>query len=171
MDQIETTAVGMAAAAFPELDDYQSIVLLLGELGFAFGVQSFSPSAHSKHIDSLVSGMFVASEVKAAHLLISKITDDNTYGGMRTRLAVLRISAGSLGALEEAVKSALCDDRDVMTNAETRQSNRGTLPPLAPGVADRSIQMFREYVLWLLRYLQPDIYARCGPVGKQIVEI
>lgn len=99
-------------------------------------------------------------------MLINKITDDNTYGGMRTRLAVLRISAGSLDALEEAVKSALYDDRDVLTNAEMRQRNLGKLPPLASGVTDRSIQKFREYVLWLMRYLQPDIYTRCGPVGK-----
>jgi hypothetical protein len=166
MDQIEETAAGMVAAAFPELDAHQSIVSFLGELGFKFGVKSFFPSAHSKHIDSLVSGMFMASEAKTAHLLLNKITDDNTYGGMRTRLAVLRISAGSLGALEEAIKTALCDDRDVMINAEIRQRNLGKSPPLAPGITDRSIQKFREYVLWLMRYLQPDIYARCGPVGK-----
>jgi hypothetical protein len=53
-----------------------------------------------------------------------------------------------------------------MTNAEMRQRNLGKLPPLAPGVTDRSLQKFREYVLWLMRYLQPDIYARCGPIGK-----
>jgi hypothetical protein len=166
MDQIEATGAGMVAAAFPELDDHQSIVSFLGELGFKFGIKSFFPSAHSKHIESLVSAMFMASEAKTAHLLLNKITDDNTYGGMRTRLAVLRISVGSLDALEEAVKSALYDDRDVMTNAEMRQRNLGKVPPLAPGVTDRSIQKFREYVLWLMRYLQPDIYARCGPVGK-----
>jgi hypothetical protein len=40
----------MVAAAFPELDDHQSIVSFLGELGFKFGIKSFFPSAHSKHI-------------------------------------------------------------------------------------------------------------------------
>ena len=172
MDQMQPSAADMVAAAFPELDDHQGIVAFIDELGFKCGGKSFSPSAHSKHIDSLVSGMFMAAEVKAAHLLLNTITDDNTFGGMRrTRLAVLKISAGSLDALEEAVKSALDDDRDVMVNAEMRQRNLGKLPPLAPGVTDRSIQKFREYVLWLMRYLQPEMYARCGPVGQSIDEI
>jgi hypothetical protein len=169
MDPMQTIAADMVAAAFPELDDHQGIVSFLDELGFKCAGKSFSPSAQSKHIDSLVSGMFMASEAKTAHLLLNKITDDNTYGGMRrTRLAVLKISAGSLDALEEAVKRALDDDRDVMVNAETRQRNLGKVRPLAPGVTDRSMQKFREYVLWLMRYLQPEIYASCGSVGTSI---
>jgi hypothetical protein len=52
----------MVAAALPELDDHQGIVTF---------------------IDSLVSGMFMAAEVKAPHLLLNIITADNTCGGMR----------------------------------------------------------------------------------------
>lgn len=61
IDQMRPSA-DMVAAALPELDDHQGIVTF---------------------IDSLVSGMFMAAEVKAPHLLLNIITADNTCGGMR----------------------------------------------------------------------------------------
>jgi len=150
MDQMRQSAADMVAAAFPELDDHQGIVALIDELGFRCGGKPFYP----KRILSILTLL----SVECSWLM------------RRTRLAVLKISAGSLDALEEAVMSALDDDRDVMVNAEMRQRNLGKLPPLAPVVTDRSIQKFPEYVLWLMRYLQPEMYACCGPVDKPIDE-
>jgi hypothetical protein len=45
------------------------------------------------------------------------ITNPNSHGGVRSRLAVLRLSGGSLPALVHLVQTALEDDRSVMTNA------------------------------------------------------
>ena len=162
-DNAETTPSSLVSAAFPELVDYSSILSFLADLGFHLGSKSFCPSAKQHHIDLLVAKLFPGREAGVAERLISKITERNTIGGMRTRLAVLKISGGSIDALKSSVERALSDDRDVMMDAELRQINTRKPPQRAKGLPDHTTLKFREYVVWLLRYLEPKIYSQVQP--------
>jgi hypothetical protein len=168
LDQTGTSAIRMVASAFPELRDHSSVISLVNAMGFQFGEQSgFLPSARARNIEALVTSMFPASDAAQALSLVQSITDDDTNAeAARTRLAALRISAGSISELKKAVRSARTDFREVLVQAESMHKFVGSVRPLAPGVPDRPTEVFREYVLWLLRHLQPDTFVQCGEVGK-----
>ena len=115
--QDQPNAAAMFAAAFPELEDHRAVTAFVEDLGFQFGVKSFFPAAKPVHIDALIHNMFNTPEMAKAQQLMDTITNPNSHGGVRSRLAVLRLSGGSLPALVHLVQTALEDDRGVMTNA------------------------------------------------------
>lgn len=168
LDETGVSAATLIAKAFPELKDHAAIESLLQSMGFKFGQHSgFVPSARPVDLEALTNGIFSPMEAGKAFSLLMSLTDDETNGeAARVRLAALRISGGSLPELERAVRRAKVDFRDVAVEAETMHKFVGDARPLAPGVPDRSTEVFREYVLWVLQHLQPEEFRLCGPVGK-----
>jgi hypothetical protein len=167
-DDSDRALEALVASAFPELETHTRIISLLKAMGFSFARHSgFFPNSRPTDVQAIVSGTFQASDAATALSLLMSIKsgDTNAEEG-RVRLAALRISGGDINQLEAAVTSAKRDYREVVQEAESMHKFVGSERPLAPGVTDRSVEVFREYVLWLLQYLQSDTYEICGSAGK-----
>jgi len=144
------------ARAFPE-GNTAEIRAMLSKLGFKFGINAgFVPDATPEHISGILSEMFTEDE---ANRLRPEFDRYRKHGGPlgqgNVQLAVLRLSAANPDKLRMELSRAKADYRDVVLEAESMQQFIGSERPLAPGVTDRSDQVFREYVLWLCRWLLP----------------
>jgi hypothetical protein len=143
----------MVARAFPE-GAAQEQTDMLRRLGFRFGKTSgFVPNARPEDVQRVVESLFSPADTPKVHSLLGRYGTGEEETG-RVHLAVLRLSGGDLSKLEAELKRAKSDRREVCNDAETIHAFVGSERPLAPGVKDRSDQVFREYVLWLSQHIK-----------------
>jgi hypothetical protein len=143
----------MVARAFPE-GAAQETRDLLRRLGFRFGKTSgFVPNASPEDVQRIVESLFSPADTPQVHSLLGRYGAGEEETG-RVHLAALRLSGGTLSKLEAELKRAKSDRREVCNDAETIHAFVGSERPLAPGVKERSDQVFREYVLWLSQHIK-----------------
>lgn len=157
IDRTGEAMKSMVLRAFPE-GDTSHFITLLTRLGFEFGKHSgFVPHARPSDIEELVHAMYPPQEVPIALSQLRLLGDFNSDAGRgQVHLAVLRLAQCDLLRLKKQVQRAKIDFRDVLVDAETLNAFNGIDADLEPKAREQADQVFREYVLWLAKYLLPS---------------